>query len=69
MMHTKLTIRPQHVNWSRWIRRGLMVLTIYVVGLLEGYYLPPYGIEWMLGVMGGTAFLAGYWIRTGWDYQ
>jgi uncharacterized membrane protein YccC len=46
-----------------------MVLTIYVVGLLEGYYLPPYGIEWMLGVMGGTAFLAGYWIRTGWDYQ
>lgn len=44
-----------------------MVLMIYVLGLFEGYYLPRYGIEWMLGIMGGTAFLAGYWIRTSWD--
>jgi hypothetical protein len=39
----------------------------YGVGLLEGYYLPSYGIEWMPGVMGATAFLAGYWIRISWD--
>jgi hypothetical protein len=44
-----------------------MVLTICGIGLLEGYYLPSYGIEWMLGIMAVTAFLAGYWIRISWD--
>jgi len=53
--------------WSQWIRRGLLILTIYAVGLLEGYYLPQYGLEWMLGIMGATAFLAGFWIRKNWN--
>jgi hypothetical protein len=44
-----------------------MVLTLYGIGLLEGYYLPPYGIEWMLAAMGVTAFLGGYWMRTNWE--
>jgi hypothetical protein len=44
-----------------------MILVIYGIGLLEGHYLPRYGIEWMLAAMAATAFLAGYWIRTNWD--
>jgi len=44
-----------------------MVVAICALGLLEGYYLPRYGIEWMLAAMGATAFLGGYWIRTNWD--
>ena len=55
------------MQWSQWIRRGLLILTIYAVGLLEGYYLPQYGLEWMLGIMGATAFLAGFWIRKNWN--
>jgi hypothetical protein len=44
-----------------------MVLTLPGIGLLERYYLPPYGIEWMLAAMGVTAFLGGYWMRTNWE--
>lgn len=44
-----------------------MVLTIYALGIMEAYYLPRYGIEWMLGAIGVTVFLAGYWVRTNWD--
>jgi len=51
----------------KWIRRSFVILTLYGIGLLEGYYLPRYGIGWMLAAMGATAFLAGYWMRTHWD--
>ena len=44
-----------------------MLLTILGIGLLMGYYLPRYGLEWMLGGMAATAFLTGYWIRLSWD--
>jgi len=39
----------------KWIRRSLVILTLYGIGLLEGYYLPRYGLEWMLAAMGATA--------------
>lgn len=55
------------MQWSQWIRRGLLILIIYAAGILEGYYLPHYGLEWMLGIMGLTAFLAGFWIRKNWN--
>jgi hypothetical protein len=45
-----------------------MVLTLPGIGLLERYYLPPYGIEWMLAAMGVTALLGGYWMRTNWEW-
>ena len=54
-------------NYKNRIRRGAMILTIYALGLLEAYYLPRYVIEWMLGVIAATVFLAGYWIRLNWD--
>jgi len=54
-------------NWRQWIGRGLMLLAIGAVGLLEAYYLPRYGIERMLAAIAGTVFLAGYWVRTKWD--
>jgi len=54
--------------WSmKWLRRIFMIVTLYSIGILEGYYLPRYGIEWMLGAMGATAFLAGFWLRTRWE--
>lgn len=53
--------------WRKRIRRGVMILALYSIGLAEAYYLPRYGIEWMLGAIGGTAVLAGFWMRARWD--
>ena len=58
---------PKGMNWSQRIRRGSMILVICGIGLVEGYFLPRYGIEWMLAAMAATAFLGGYWTRTSWD--
>lgn len=49
------------------LRHCLVILILYGIGLLEAYYLPRYGIEWLLAGIGATAFLAGYWMRTHWD--
>lgn len=45
----------------------MMILSLYGVGLVEAYYLPRYGIEWMLAAIGTTAVLAGFWVRARWD--
>ncbi len=45
----------------------MVILVLYGIGISEGYYLPRYGLEWMLGAIGLTAFVAGYWIRAHWD--
>jgi hypothetical protein len=50
------------------LRHGLIILTLYAIGILEAYYLPHYGIEWMLGAIGATALLAGFWMRKHWDF-
>jgi len=55
------------MRWLRWFRRGFVIATLYGVGVLEGYYLPRYGIEWTLLAIAATAFLAGFWIRERWD--
>lgn len=34
------------------------MLMISALGLVEAHYLPRYGIEWMLGAIAGTVFLA-----------
>jgi len=47
----------------QWLRRALLIITLYTIGLVEAYYLPRYGIEWLLGALGATAFLAGFWMR------
>jgi len=57
----------RNMTWLRWLKRSVAILTLYAIGILEGYYLPRYGIEWMLGAIAVTAFLAGYWMRTHWD--
>ena len=56
----------ESMNALRWFRRGLFIITLYSIGLSEAYYLPRYGygIEWLLGALGATAFLAGFWMRT-----
>jgi hypothetical protein len=53
--------------WRKRIRRTLFVFTLYAIGILEAYYLPRYGIEWMLGAIGATAILGGFWLRKNWD--
>jgi hypothetical protein len=58
------------IKWSKcvlWFRRVLVILVLYGIALFEGYYLPRYGIQWMLAGIGATAFLAGLWLRTYWD--
>ena len=56
-----------NMPWRKRLRRGFAIVTIWAIGLLEGYYLPRYGIEWMLAAMGATAVLAGFWMRGNWD--
>ena len=55
------------MKWHKRLRHGLINLTLYAVGILEAYYLPHYGIEWMLAAIGATALLAGFWMRKYWD--
>jgi hypothetical protein len=55
------------MQWQRRLRRCSIIVTLYGIGLLEAYYLPRYGIEWMLGAIGATALLAGFWMRARWD--
>jgi hypothetical protein len=62
-----LCARHQGMKWTKWLRHGFVILTLYSMALLEGYYLPRYGIEWMLAALAATAFLAGFWIRAHWD--
>ena len=60
---------PLHLRmkWLRAVKRTMVILVLYGIAISEGYYLPRYGMEWMLGAIGLTAFLAGYWIREHWD--
>jgi len=51
----------------KWIRKTFVVLMIYAIGLAEAYFLPRYGLEWLLGGLAATAFLAGLWLRTHWE--
>jgi hypothetical protein len=55
------------MKWKKRIRHTLIILTLYGIALLEAYYLPRYGIEWMLAAIGATALLAGFWMRKNWD--
>lgn len=54
------------MNRRKKFRAVVIILTLYGIGLLEAYYLPRYGIEWLLGAIGGTALIAGFWIRKNW---
>jgi hypothetical protein len=56
------------MKWRIRLKRGFVILTLYGIGLLEAYYLPRYGIEWMLTAIGATALLAGFWMRTHWEF-
>jgi hypothetical protein len=56
------------MKWIKWLKRSVLILTLYSIGIVEGYYLPRYGIEWFLVAIGITAFLSGFWIRKHWDF-
>ncbi len=60
---------PLHLPMKllRALRRTMVILVLYGIGISEGYYLPRYGVEWLLGAIGLTAFLAGFYIREHWD--
>ncbi len=59
--------RVKSVKFYKWIRRTCVILTLYAIGLAEAYFLPRYGLEWLLGGLAATAFLAGLWLRTHWE--
>ncbi|MGH7817083.1 MAG: hypothetical protein ACREOR_06815 [Candidatus Binatia bacterium] len=50
-----------------WLRQGFIISVIYSIGLVELFYLPRYGLEYLLGAIGATVFMAGFWMRTHWD--
>lgn len=52
------------MKWRKRIRCTLMMLAVGGVGLLEAYYLPRYGIEWLLVAIGVTVVLASLWFRS-----
>jgi hypothetical protein len=55
------------VNWRDRIRRTYILSTLYGVGLVEAYYLPRYGIQWLLAGILATVLLASFWIRSRWN--
>jgi hypothetical protein len=55
------------MKWRNAFRRTSIILTLYAMGLLEAYYLPRYGLEWLLAAVGATVLLASFWIRSHWD--
>jgi hypothetical protein len=55
------------VKWRRRIRHTSMISALYGMGLAEVYYLPRYGIEWLLGAIMATVLLASFWIRSRWE--
>ena len=55
------------MKWRNRIRRTSIILALYGIGLAEAYYLPRYGIEWLLGGIVATVILASFWIRSSWD--
>lgn len=52
----------------RWLRHSFIIIVLYSIGLAELYYLPRYGIEYFLCGIGATVFMAGFWMRSHWDY-
>jgi len=55
------------MNWSRTIRRTFVILVLYGIAIAEVYYLPRYGVEWLIGGLALTAILAGHWMRANWS--
>jgi hypothetical protein len=49
------------------IRHISIISTLYAVGLFEAYYLPRYGIQWLLAGVLATVLLASFWIRSRWN--
>ncbi len=57
----------QRVKWRDRIRRTSIISTLYGIGLVEAYYLPRYGIHWLLAGILAAVLLATFWIRSRWD--
>lgn len=57
----------QRVKLRDRIRRISMISTLYAIGLVEAYYLPRYGIQWLLAGLMATVLLASFWIRSRWN--
>lgn len=55
------------VRWRDRVRRASIISTLYGAGLIEAYYLPRYGIQWLLAGILATAFLSSFWIRSRWN--
>jgi hypothetical protein len=57
----------QRMKWHDRIRRTFIISALFGVGLIEAYYLPRYGIQWLLGAILATTLLSSFWIRSRWN--
>lgn len=53
---------------TKWLRQSFIMMSLFSIGVAELYYLPKYGIEYFLGGIGATVFMAGNWMRAHWEY-
>ena len=50
-----------------WLKRSLFLVVVGVTAWVEGYYLAPYGFEYVAFALLITVLLAIGWMRTYWD--
>jgi hypothetical protein len=60
-------LMKQTVKLRDRVRRISIISTLYAIGLVEAYYLPRYGIQWLLAGLMATVLLASFWIRSRWN--
>jgi hypothetical protein len=49
-----------------WFKRSLFLLVALTVGWIEGFYLGPFGFNWVVLALALTIVLAVGWMRTYW---
>jgi hypothetical protein len=50
-----------------WLKRFLFLLVVGVAAAVEGYYLGPWGFNWVAFALVITVVLAIGWMRTYWN--
>ena len=49
-----------------WFKRSVFLLVALTVGWIEGFYLGPFGFNWVVLALALTVVLAVGWMRTYW---
>ncbi|PYJ16391.1 MAG: hypothetical protein DME96_09865 [Verrucomicrobia bacterium] len=54
-------------NLPCWVKRILFLVVTHIIAFAEGYYLIPFGLDWLLPTAGKSIFLAVLWFREYWS--